>query len=226
MTATLRTGWPVVRQGVLARAHGGVAYVDGINLLADEITNLLLGVLDEGEVRVEREQLSLRAPANFSLIGSYDPAEGLPRGHLIDRVGLLVVLPSAVDAAQRSEVIRRNLLVGSAAWTEDLEFLRGLVLAAREQLPRVHIETEQIAQLSNTALAYGVQGHRVDLFAVQTACAAAALALRDAVEDEDLEIAMRLVILPRATRIPTPPPESAPPNSSTKSATSCAIASN
>ncbi len=211
LEATLRTGQMVMQPGVLAKAHGGVAYVDGVNLLTEGSANLLLAAVDQGEVRVERESVSLRAPAEFSLIGSYDPAEGMPRRHLLDRVGLLATLPGAAEAPQRADVIRRNLLEPTDAWDEDMEFMQGLVLAAREQLPNVTISAEQIRQLSVTALQYGVEGHRVDLFAVWAACAAAALGLRDEVADEDLTLAARLVILPRATQIPEPPPEDAPP---------------
>lgn len=211
LEATLRTGQMVMQPGVLARAHGGVAYADGVNLLTDASTNLLLAALDQGEVRVEREGVSLRSPAEFSLIGSYDPAEGPPRRHLLDRVGLLVTLPGAFDAGQRTAVIRRNLLGEPDTWTEDLEFMQGLVKSAREQLPNVTIRPEQIKQLSVTALQYGVEGHRVDLFTVWAACAAAALSLRDTVEDDDLILAVRLVILPRATQVPAPPQQNPPP---------------
>ncbi len=209
--ATLRTGRAVVRPGILARAHKGALYIDGINLLTDGSANLVMAALDEGEVRIEREGVSLRAPAHFSLIGSYDPGEGAPRNHLLDRVGLLVGLVGTVDVQKRSDVIRRNLLGAADDWTEDLDFLYGLVRAARAQLPLVTIQPDQILQLSRTALAYGVQGHRVDLFAVSAACAAAALAMRDEVEHDDLLLATQLVILPRATRIPAPPDGPPPP---------------
>lgn len=211
LEATLRTGQMAMQPGVLARAHGGVAYADGVNLLTDASTNLILAAMDQGEVRVEREGVSLRSPAEFSFIGSYDPAEGPPRRHLLDRVGLLVTLPGAFDVSQRTAVIRRNLLAEPDTWTEDLEFMQGLVQSAREQLPNVTIRPEQIKQLSVTALQYGVEGHRVDLFTVWAACAAAALSLRDTVEDDDLILAVRLVILPRATQVPTPPPQNPPP---------------
>jgi magnesium chelatase subunit D len=211
LEATLRTGSMVMQPGILARAHGGVAYVDGINLLTDGSANLLLAVLDEGEVRVEREGMSLRSPARFSLIGSYDPAEGQPRRHLLDRVGLIAPLPATYDARQRTAVIRHNLLSLTDAWQEDQDFLRGLVTTAREHLPNVTISDAFVRQISLTALMYGVEGHRVDLFAVRAACAAAALELRDEVNAEDIELAARLVILPRATRIPTPPPPDNPP---------------
>lgn len=211
LPATLRIGKLTTRRGALARAHGGVVYVDGVNLLADAAINLLIAALDEGEVRVEREGLSLRSPAHFSLIASYDPSEGGPRVHLLDRVALLVNLPGNVDTDARAEVIRRNLSANAALWQDELDVLQGLIHAARASLSQIVISPQQIEQLSRTALAFGVQGHRVDLFAVYAACAAAALALREHVEDEDLDLAVRLVILPRATRIPTRP-EEAPPS--------------
>ncbi|MFZ1398204.1 MAG: magnesium chelatase ATPase subunit D, partial [Candidatus Promineifilaceae bacterium] len=201
----------VLQPGVLARAHGGVAYVDGINLLTDANSNLLLAVMDEGEVRVEREGVSLRSPAEFSLIGSYDPAEGMPRKHLLDRLGLLVSLPGSFDVGQRTAVIHQNLRTESESWQEDLQFLQGLVKTARDHLPHVEISDHQLRQLSVTALQYGVEGHRVDLFAAWAACAAAALELRPTVEDEDLMLAARLVILPRATQIPEQMPDNPPP---------------
>jgi magnesium chelatase subunit D len=237
--ATLRAGARVLRPGLLARADGGTVYVDGLNLLPDGSANLLLSTLESGVVQIERESMSLRAPARFCLLGSYDPAEGPPRRHLLDRLGLLIALPRAADALQRAEVVRRNLVYGqsreprtknqkgarqdrfsvlgsrfSAEWDDELTLLQGLVLAAREQLPSVRIDDTQIEQLSGFALACGVEGHRADAFAVQAACAAAALALRDAVEHEDLELAVRLVILPRATRVPAPaePPDAPPPD--------------
>lgn len=220
LEATLRSGKLVLQPGVLARAHGGIAYVDGINLLGDASANVLLAVLDEGTLRVEREGISRHVPAHFGLIGSYDPAEGLPRRHLLDRVALLAPLPAASDAGQRVDVIRRNLIEPAERWLDDRDFLRGLLATARDHLPNVTISEAQIRRLSALALQYGVEGHRADVFAVWAACAAAALELRDAVEDDDLLLAARLVILPRATRMPAaedpppppPPPEPPPPD--------------
>ena len=211
LPATLQTGKLVLNPGALARAHGGVAHIDGINLLPDAVVNLLLAVLDEGEVRIEREGLSRRLPARFRLVASYDPAEGAPRSHLLDRVGLMVKLPGLPDPAQRAEVVRRNLQGNLETWLDEEEMLRGWVMAAQAQLPTVTISDAQVEQLCATAVLYGVQGHRADLFAVRAACAAAALGLRDEVVDDDLSMALRLVILPRATRIPQPAQADPPP---------------
>jgi magnesium chelatase subunit D len=222
LEATLRAGARVPRTGALARADGGLLYVDGLNLLPDSSANLLLAALDSGEVRLEREGVSLRQPARFCLLASYDPAEGPPRRHLLDRLGLLAVLPRAADAALRAEVVRRNLALDvrwsggerhalRAAWDDDLATLQALVAAAREQLPGVTITDEQAGRLVAAAVLFGVQGHRAELFAVDAARAAAALALRGAVADDDLEVALRLVVLPRATRLPAPEPPPPPP---------------
>lgn len=211
LEATLHRGEIVMQSGLLAKAHGGFAHVDGINLVNDDTTNLMLAVMDSGVVQLEREGISLRFPAEFSLIGSYDPNEGQPRKHLLDRLGLIARLPDKQSIDNRIQVLQHNLLSQNQQWDEDTQFLRGLILTAREHLPYVEITESQIEQISSIAFAYGVEGHRADIFAVYTACAAAAAELRDSVSDEDITLAARLVILPRATRIPAPPEEAQQP---------------
>ncbi len=238
LDVALRTGRRILRPGLLARAHGGVLYADNLNLLPDSTVNSLLSALDTGVVQVEREGLSHAAPADFILIGTYDPAEGQPRAHLLDRVGLLVPLPAHASATQRAEVVRRNMPILTTThpltpseegepppsqsrrggqggevddWESEMEALQALVLTARSLYPYVNITDEHITTLTTFALACGVAGHRVDLFAEAGVRASAALALRDEVEAADLELAAKTVILPRATRTPEPPPPDQPP---------------
>lgn len=213
--ATLRTGRRMVRHGMLARAHCGVLYVDALNLLPDAVVNILLGVIDTGHVRLEREGVSHHIPCDMRMIATYDPAEGLPRRHLLDRLGLMVLLPRESSAAQRYEILQRHYATDATQWHELSALEAGLIREARDLLPQVSISDTQHAQLVDLALRAGVEGQRVDLFAVAAACAAAALNLRTSVTHEDLDTAARLVILPRATRdlsADAPPPEqSAPP---------------
>jgi magnesium chelatase subunit D len=219
LEATLARGERVHRSGLLARAHSGLLYADGVNLLDDSMINHLLAALDSGVVRVEREGISVVEPARFALIATYDPAEGPPRRHLIDRVGLIVAPVNHAPAATRAEVVRRNLAVAAPAsdWDDEDDLLAAAIIVAREALPAITISDAQITQLAEAALVLGVEGHRADIFAVRAALAAAALAGRDAVADEDLERAVRLVILPRATRAPQfeeeaqPQPQPQPP---------------
>jgi len=214
LEATLARGERAHRSGLLARADGGLLYADGVNLLDDSTVNHMLAALDSGLVRVEREGVSAVEPARFALIATYDPAEGAPRRHLLDRVGLIVAPLSLSPAGPRAEVLRRNLRADDglrAAWGEEDDLIHAMVLAARAALPAITIRDDQVAQLAQAALALGVEGHRADIFATRAALASAALAGRDEVEAEDLERAVRLVLLPRATRAPQFADEAQPP---------------
>lgn len=203
--ATLRTGARVARQGLLARADGGVLYADALNLLPDPVVNILLGALDTGTVQLEREGMSQRIDCRFRLIGTYDPEEGLPRRHLLDRIGLLVVLPSQTPPDIRATVVRNHRSPEFAHWEELAALDEALITQARALLPEVTITPAQQQALVDLALRAGVEGHRVDVYATAAACAAAALELRSSVSQADLEVAARTVILPRATRDVAPP---------------------
>ncbi|MBD8551862.1 magnesium chelatase subunit D [Sphingomonas sp. CFBP 8764] len=68
-----------------------------------------------------------------------------------------------------------------------------------------------LATLVATAAALGIETARAPLFALRAARAAARCAGRDVISDEDLMLAARLVIAPRATRLPAEQPDDAPP---------------
>ena len=225
LEATLARGARVVRRGLLARADGGVLAAEDCNLLPEGTVNLLLGALDAGEVRIEREGLSLRHPCRLRLVATFDAAEGAPRAHLLDRLGLIVALPRPGAAAARAEVVRRHLAPPDDLWAEDLAMLRDLVATAQGALAEVQLGEAQAREIAAAALAFGVQGHRADLFAQLAARASAALALRDRVEREDLELAVRLVLAPRATRQPETAPPGTPPEPPADAAADAASAS-
>jgi magnesium chelatase subunit D len=203
--ATLRTGARTARSGVLARADGGVLYADALNLLPDSVVNILLGALDTGSVQLEREGMSQQIACRFRLIGTYDPAEGLPRRHLLDRIGLLVMLPGQSSATERRDVLMHHHHPAYDHWHELATLDAALIDQARALLPEVVITSEQQYALVDLALRAGVEGHRVDVFACAVACAAAALDLRTSVSSADLDVAARFVVLPRATRDVLPP---------------------
>jgi magnesium chelatase subunit D len=95
--------------GLLAAAHGGVLYVDEVNLLPDHLVDVLLDVAASGVNRVEREGISHEHPARFVLIGSMNPEEGELRPQLLDRFGLAVDVTTTLEPRDRAEAVRRRL---------------------------------------------------------------------------------------------------------------------
>ncbi|HVL28224.1 MAG TPA: ATP-binding protein, partial [Acidimicrobiales bacterium] len=107
--AALGRGEARLRPGLLAAAHGGVLYVDEVNLLADHLVDVLLDAAAAGVHRVERDGVSHVHPSRFVLVGSMNPEEGELRPQLLDRFGLAVEVRAPRDPAVRAEAVRRRL---------------------------------------------------------------------------------------------------------------------
>ncbi len=157
LEATLHQGHRVIRSGALARAHGGFLVAESCNLMDDGSANTLLGALEDGVVRIEREGLSLRSPAEFRLLTSFDPSEGAPRAHLLDRLGLIVMMPTIRASEARASIVRRHLQPDAETWNDEALLLRGLIESAREQLPHITLGDAQRRELIRMADALGVQ---------------------------------------------------------------------
>ncbi|MGC8774355.1 MAG: magnesium chelatase ATPase subunit D [Chlorobaculum sp.] len=203
LEATLASGQRVVQHGVLSKAHKGVLYVDSLSLLDSSAVSHIMDAMSRGAVIVEREGLSEVHPADFMLVGTYDPSDGEVRMGLLDRIGIIVPFTPVNDYRARKQIV--NIVMGTRDeedTQDELRMLRGLIDAAREQLHKVSMTNEQIKGLIQTAISLGVEGNRVDIFAIRAAIANAALSQRTEVDDEDLKLAMKLVLVPRATRMP------------------------
>ncbi|MFN3427220.1 MAG: magnesium chelatase ATPase subunit D [Candidatus Thermochlorobacter sp.] len=231
LEVALATGKRLIEKGLLAKAHGGVLYVDSLNLLDSAISAQLIDVMSRGVVIIEREGLSAVHPAEFMLVATFDPSDGDVRMGLLDRIGLIVPFSAQTQAEIRAEVVRsvRAKELGRTARCEEVNqeetALRALILSAREDLRRVVIYDEQLEALSQAALELGVEGNRVDVFAAKAAMASAALNGETEVGESDLKLATKLVLLPRATRMPEPQedepapaqPKQAPPSNKNES---------
>lgn len=134
LEASIEKGRTVFSPGILAKAHRGILYVDEVNLLDEEAANILLNVIADGYVQLEREGLSVRYPCKPLLIATFNPDEGELREHLLDRIGISVSADSFLDIDERLEAVE-NVLGFSGGTTDQLSpaAAKALLQAEKEE---------------------------------------------------------------------------------------------
>ncbi|HEX2041067.1 MAG TPA: ATP-binding protein [Acidimicrobiales bacterium] len=204
LAAALTGGEVRFRPGLLAAAHGGVLYVDEVNLLADHLVDVLLDVASSGVNRVEREGIAHAHPSRFLLVGSMNPEEGELRPQLLDRFGLAVDVVAGSDPTERAEAVRRRLAFDAdpetvaAAWApRQREFAERLATAA----PSV-VTPELTAMVSALCAEVGAESLRADLVTCRAAAALAGLEGRAETTTEDVRRVAPLALAHRRRRQP------------------------
>ena len=191
LAATLATGRPVAERGLLARANGGVVITAMAERMDHGIAARLGAVLDTGHVSAEREGFSHRQPARIGIVALDEGIDETPPASLLDRLAMNLDTDGATGELPEADFCALE--------------------AAREILPNIKVTEAQIGALVVAAAQLGVAAMRAPMLALRTARAAAALAGRTDLADEDLLVAARLVLGPRATQIPAPPEDPEPP---------------
>jgi len=191
--ATLQAGKPIALQGLLSQADGGVLVLAMAERMSVSSAARFGSVLDTGMVALQRDGLDTSTQASLGLVALDEGAnddEQMPAS-LADRLAF-------------------RLLMGAQDEDEEgPEWSAQEVLKARQLLPQVTMGDEAVQALCAAALALGIDSLRASVFAVRVARAAAALSGSHTVEEEHTGVAARLVLAPRATRLPPQaPPES------------------
>ncbi|QIL43653.1 AAA domain-containing protein [Acidovorax sp. HDW3] len=216
----LQNGQVVLSPGLLARAHGGVLYVDEVNLLPDALVDAMLDAAASGTNTVERDGISHQHPARFVLVGTMNPEEGELRPQLLDRFGLAVTLGNPQDAATRQAIVRARLQFEAApqallaAHAPAQARLVDVIASARARLATLDWSDAVHQRAAELALQAGVDGVRADLVMLRAARALAALEQRERVLPADVDAVAELALAhrrgaggaPPPAQTPTPPP--------------------
>jgi len=217
LAETLNAGRPVVQRGLLAEADGGLLWVPMAERLEPHTVHPLCAALDRGETALERDGLSRSYPSRFGVVALDESLgeEASAPDELRDRLAFWIDLADAgrgtllelkkAALAEGPEPVRRDPAQGSR------------IAASRDRLRTTEVDTEVLAALCEAARALGVESLRAMMLAGRAAQVHAALRGSDQVEDADVLVAARLVLGPRATRIPVPeeaeaetPPDASP----------------
>lgn len=207
------------RPGLLSRAHGGVLYVDEVNLLPDHLVDLLLDVAASGINRVERDGISHHHRAEFLLVGTMNPDEGELRPQLHDRFGLSVQLTNQYTPQERVEIVKRRELFDTdpEGFCEHYRAgQRGLIQRisqARHRLSSLNCSEALRLEIAVRCSDSQVDGLRADIVWYRAALAHAAFNQRDQIEMIDIDAVEELVLAHRRNATPpaSPPDNPAPP---------------
>ncbi len=205
--AALTAGEKRFDPGLLHAAHGGVLYVDEINLLPDHLVDVLLDVAASGVNRVEREGVSHSHPSRFLLVGSMNPEEGDLRPQLLDRFGLAVDVRTPTDPAVRTEAVRRRLAFDSdpaavrRRYGPDDDRLGDRLASVRPG----RIPPELVEAVAALCASVGAEGLRADLTICRAAGALAGWEGREEVTADDVRRVAPLALAHRARRDPLDP---------------------
>lgn len=196
LTATLRAGRPIAEPGLLLQLDGGVALLPMAERLSAATAARLTVTLDARAVTLERDGLALRGAARFGVVAL---DEGIlederPPPALLDRLAFRLDLAS---------IGRQDV--------DDVPYQAREIVAARQRLSRINGDAEEeIEALCSTAMALGIASLRAPMLALTVARAAAALDGREMIREDDLGLAARLVLAPRAISLAATAPAASP----------------
>ncbi len=188
LAATLAANRPVAERGILADADGGVVVLTMAERVSATVAARLTAVIDTGEVVVARDGIQLRHATKFGVVmldEGLDDNERAPAA-LQDRLAFQIDL---------SRTTMRDITVETLIDAAQ-------IIAARTLLPNVQANEDQLKVLCVTAQVLGIASIRASMAALRVACVSAALDGRDKVNGNDVALAARLVLAPRATQMP------------------------
>jgi len=201
LAQTLQSGRLVHQSGLLAQSDGGLVLLPMAERLAPQTLAHITQAQDRTSVASQGAQAS---PTRFGVVAldeSEDDQASLP-ARLTDRLGLWIDL-------------RNNSLADTRETLEPLSAHE--VAEAQALLARAEPTPEQVHAMCQTAHVLGIDSLRPPLMALRLAAVQAALEGRCELEESDLAVGARLVLGPRATRIPATQQEAEPePQDSTE----------
>ena len=194
LEATIHTGKPVFRSGVLANSDGQILLLPMAERVDVNVASRISMALDQGQLRLERDGQSHLLPCHFGI----------------------VALDEGIEAEERANIklqdrLAFHLSLDEIHWHDLPENEDGLIdvdasLPISTQVGDVAsyiLTDEQWLAIAETAMHLGVHSVRALHYTAKTAAYLAAMQGADRISDSHLSEAIALVISPRATQLPS-----------------------
>jgi len=218
LDATLRSGERRFQGGILSRAHGGVLFIDDVNLLSGEILALLMEIHSRTANIVQREGFSSTQDACFVLLGTMNPEEGVLSPHFLDRFGMCVLWNELSERSDRILLLRRilgNRFQHNQCLHPADESLRNRVRICRKMVEQVLVPDTAIEHMAQVCEESGVSSHRAEVFLFYAARAYAAYCGDRRTKPTHVDSVAPLVLSHRRPHIMHPPETSTPDRETT-----------
>src|SRR6516165_5649295 len=133
------------RRGLIEEAHGGVLYIDEINLLPDHLADYILDSAAAGQYRLERDGIARSVESRYILVGTMNPDEGDLRPQLSDRFAHGVRIRDDFSHQQRIEIVKRRITFDDdpesfiAEFAPSMSALTNSIALARRRITEVSV---------------------------------------------------------------------------------------
>jgi magnesium chelatase subunit D len=198
LAATLSSDRPVARKGLLAEANGGLVVVPMAERLDEGIASRIAAVMDRGIVIAERDGMRRQDDARF-LLALLDDGVADERAPdvLAERLAFWFELNVRHDEhVSAFNPIRDDPSQDGQSTLKHVQCDGG-----------VSVSDDALQAIASAATSLGVTSARGALLTLRAAKAAALFDERNTVTEDDLILAIRLVLVPRATQFPAPAEE-------------------
>jgi magnesium chelatase subunit I len=192
--------------GVLARAHRNLLYIDEVNLLDAAVIDAILDAAAQGRTFVRRGAATRLYASQFVLVGSMNPEEGRLRPQIMDRFGLRVWVAPLEESRARLQIYHRTRDFKQdpagfrARFAEETARLKQEIAAAREILPHVTVPPPAEEFAISCIRELKVPSHRAEIALLEAARARAAAEYRVEVSVEDVRTIAPLALRQRRSR--------------------------
>lgn len=196
LSGTLAQGKLVMDPGILADVDQGLLIIPSAERLELGRAAKIVRSQDYGYLEIARGAMSTRVPTRFGILAIDErlEEEEPPPPVLCDRLALSISL----EGVRMKDVILPSKITAS-------------ILRARDICNKVTGDEDYVQTLCQVAEALGIVSVRAPLQTLKIARILAALKGELALTQNHLETAVRLVLSPRATRIPQNPKENPAP---------------